>query len=306
MTAHSGTRRRAGRLTVSNWLWGYFFVAPVVVGILVFLVGPLFYAFYLSLTDWNGFVTPAFVGARNFARLFADAEIYNEFWNTLRYMLGVVPGTIILALCVAVLLNAKVKARAFFRTAFFLPMVTMATAVAVVWRWLYNSQYGLVNIVTRLFGWNPLWLGEPALIMPAVIVVAVWGGIGYAAIILLAGLQSIPTTYYEAAQIDGAGPFSRFIHITVPLLSPSIFFLSITQIIGAFKAFDLIFMFSGGGTGSGPTAQAVRTMVYGVYHKGFVLMNMGYAAAEALLLFAIIMLITLFQFYIQKKVVFYE
>jgi len=299
-------RKRAGRLTVNTWLWGYFFIAPVVVGVLVFLVGPLCYAFYLSLTDWDGFGAARFVGLANFTRLLADPELYTELFNTLRYMAGVVPGTILLAMVVAALLNTDVRGRAFFRTAFFLPMVTMAAAVAAVWRWLYNSQYGLVNVVTRLFGWNPMWLGEPRLIMPAVVIVAIWGGVGYAAIILLAGLQNIPATYYEAAEMDGAGPLARFLHITAPLLSPSIFFLSITQMIGAFKAFDLIFMFSGGGAGSGPTARAVRTMVYGVYQKGFVLMRMGYAAAEAIALFAIIMLITLFQFYIQKKVVFYE
>jgi multiple sugar transport system permease protein len=195
--------------------------------------------------------------------------------------------------------------RIFFRTAFFLPMVTMPTAVAAVWRWLYNSQYGLVNYLTRPFGWNPMWLGDPRYILPAVIIVAVWSGIGYASIILLAGLQNIPKTFYEAAEIDGAGPFQRFARITVPLLSPSIFFLTITSMIGAFKAFDLIFMFSGG-IASGPTSQAVRTMVYGIYHKGFVLLRMGYAAAEAVILFCLILLVTLFQFYLQKKLVFYD
>jgi multiple sugar transport system permease protein len=185
-------------------------------------------------------------------------------------------------------------------------MVTMPTAIAAVWRWLYNSQYGLVNYLTRPFGRNPMWLGDPQYILTAVIIVAIWSGIGYAAIILLAGLQNIPKTYYEAAEIDGAGPFRRFTRITAPLLSPSIFFLTITSMIGAFKAFDLIFMFSGGGSSSGPTSQAVRTMVYGIYHKGFVLMNMGYAAAEAVVLFAIILSVTLLQFYLQKKLVFYD
>jgi multiple sugar transport system permease protein len=288
------------------WLWGYFFIAPVMLGIIVFSIGPVFYAFYLSLTDWDGLVKANFVGLRNFGRLFLDRDLYIEFFNTLKYMIGVVPCTIIIALCIASLLNQKVRGRSFFRTAFFLPMVTMPTAVAAVWRWLYNSQYGLVNYLTRPFGWNPMWLGDPRYILTAVIIVAIWSGIGYASIILLAGLQNIPKTYYEAAEIDGAGPFRQFTQITAPLLSPSIFFLTITSMIGAFKAFDLIFMFSGGGSASGPTSQAVRTMVYGIYHKGFVLMNMGYAAAEAVTLFAIILSVTLFQFYLQRKLVFYE
>lgn len=281
-------------------------MAPVMLGIAVFLIGPLFYAFYLSLTDWDGFVKANFVGFRNFGRLFLDRELYVELFNTLKYMIGVVPCTIIIALGIASLLNSKVRGRAFFRTAFFLPMVTMPTAIAAVWRWLYNSQYGLVNYLTRPFGWNPMWLGDPRYILIAVIIVAIWSGIGYASIILLAGLQNIPKTLYEAAEIDGAGALRQFTQITVPLLSPSIFFLTITSMIGAFKAFDLIFMFSGGGISSGPTSQAVRTMVYGIYHKGFVLMQMGYAAAEAVVLFAIILLVTLLQFYLQKKLVFYD
>ncbi|MDR2101121.1 MAG: sugar ABC transporter permease [Treponema sp.] len=298
--------RRIGRNTLNTWLWGYVFVAPVMIGIVVFLIGPLFYAFYLSLTDWDGLSKAGFVGFRNFRRLFLDRELYIEFFNTLKYMIGVVPLTLILALCIASLLNQEVRGRSFFRTAFFLPMVTMPTAVAAVWRWLYNSQYGLVNYLTRPFGKNPMWLGDPQYILTAVILVAVWSGVGYASIILLAGLQNIPKTYYEAAEIDGAGPFRQFTRITAPLLSPSIFFLTITSMIGAFKAFDLIFMFSGGGAASGPTSQAVRTMVYGVYHKGFVLMKMGYAAAEAVVLFAVILLVTLVQFYLQKKLVFYD
>jgi multiple sugar transport system permease protein len=298
--------RRIGRNAINTWLWGYFFVAPVMLGIAVFLIGPLFYAFYLSLTDWDGFVKANFVGFRNFGRLFLDRELYVELFNTLKYMIGVVPCTIIIALGIASLLNSKVRGRAFFRTAFFLPMVTMPTAIAAVWRWLYNSQYGLVNYLTRPFGWNPMWLGDPRYILIAVIIVAIWSGIGYASIILLAGLQNIPKTLYEAAEIDGAGALRQFTQITVPLLSPSIFFLTITSMIGAFKAFDLIFMFSGGGISSGPTSQAVRTMVYGIYHKGFVLMQMGYAAAEAVVLFAIILLVTLLQFYLQKKLVFYD
>jgi multiple sugar transport system permease protein len=299
-------RRRIGRNAINTWLWGYFFVTPVMLGIAVFLIGPLFYAFYLSLTDWDGFVKANFVGFRNFGRLFLDRELYTEFFNTLKYMIGVVPCTIIIALGIATLLNCNVRGRAFFRTAFFLPMVTMPTAIAAVWRWLYNSQYGLVNYLTRPFGWNPMWLGDPRYILSAVIIVAIWSGIGYAAIILLAGLQNIPKTLYEAAEIDGAGAFRQFTQITAPLLSPSIFFLTITSMIGAFKAFDLIFMFSGGGISSGPTSQAVRTMVYGIYHKGFVLMQMGYAAAEAVVLFAIILSVTLLQFYLQKKLVFYD
>jgi multiple sugar transport system permease protein len=262
----------------------------------------------MSLTQWDGLTTPVFIGIANFPRLFRDPQVLTEFFNTLKYMLGVVPVTIIIGTVIANFLNADIKGKSFFRVVFFLPMVTMPVAIATVWRFLFNSQYGLINFLFRPFGLNPQWLGDPAYIMSALIVVAVWSGIGYASILLLAGLQSIPKTYYEAAEIDGASPVYQFGHITVPLLSPTLFFLSITSMIGAFKAFDLIFMFSGAAVtaSGGPTTEAVRTMAFGIYQKGFLLNRMGYAAAEAVLLFAIILLVTLIQFYLQKKVVFYD
>jgi multiple sugar transport system permease protein len=184
----------------------------------------------------------------------------------------------------------------------------MPTAIAAVWRFLFNSQYGLINYLFKPFGLNPQWLGDPKYIMSALIVVAIWSGIGYSAIILLAGLQQIPHTYYEAADIDGANVFHQFFSITVPLLSPTIFFLLITSMINAFKAFDLIFLFSGASVtaSGGPTTEAVRTMVFGIYQKGFLLLKMGYAAAEAVVLFVIILIVTLIQFRLQKKFVFYD
>jgi multiple sugar transport system permease protein len=298
-------RRRISRSTLNTWLWGYFFIAPLSLGLLVFVVGPVFYALFISLTDWNGFTAASFIGFRNFINISRDPQILLELLNTLKYMVGVVPATLIIAIITANLLNTDVRGKGFFRVAFFLPMVTMASAVAIVWKWLFNSQYGIINYFLRPFGLNPQWIGDPKYIMSAVIVVAVWGGIGYSAIILLAGLQSIPKNFYEAASIDGAGPWYRFIRITVPLLSPTIFFLTITSMINAFKAFDLIFMFTNSNSTS-PTTEAVRTMVFGIYQKGFLLRRMGYAAAEAVVLFGLILLVTLIQFRLQKKLVYYD
>jgi multiple sugar transport system permease protein len=301
-------KRRIGRNTLNTWLWGYFFIAPVMIGITIFAIGPVLYALFMSLTRWDGLTSPVFIGLGNFKRLFTDPQVLTEFFNTLKYMIGVVPVMLVIATIIANLLNTGIPGISFFRVAFFLPMVTMPAAVAAVWRWLFNSQYGLVNYLFRPFGLNPQWMGDPEYIMTALIIVAIWSGIGYAAILLLAGLQNIPKTYYEAAEIDGAGPWYRFIRITIPLLSPSLFFLSITSMINAFKAFDLIFMFSGVSTtpSGGPTTEAIRTMVFGIYQKGFLLQRMGYAAAEAVMLFIIILLVTLGQFYLQKKVVFYD
>jgi multiple sugar transport system permease protein len=278
-------------------------------GLLFFVVGPVVYALFISLTDWDGFTAASFIGFRNFIDIFHDPQALLELLNTLKYMVGVVPATLIIAIVIANLLNTDVHGKVFFRVAFFLPMVTMSSAVATVWKWLFKSQYGIINFFLRPFGLNPQWVGDPKYIMSAVIVVGVWGGIGYAAIILLAGLQNIPRNYYEAASIDGAGPWYRFIRITVPLLSPAIFFLTITSMINAFMAFDLIFMFTGmanSTNSTSPTTEAVRTMVFGIYQKGFLLRRMGYAAAEAVLLFGLILLVTVIQFRLQKKLVYYD
>ena len=301
-------KRKAGRITRINWFWGYFFIAPIILGILIFSIGPVLFSFFMSMTEWNGLTSPQFIGLGNFIAMTGDAQISREFINTLIYMIGTVPIGLSIAIVIAVLLNSKIHGKSFFRVAFFLPVVTMPTAIATVWRLLFNSQYGVVNYLFRPFGINPQWLGDPKYIMSALIVVAVWGGIGYSAIILLAGLQNIPKTYYEAADIDGANPFHQFFRITVPLLSPTIFFLLITSMIGAFKAFDLIYLFSGASVvaSGGPTTEAVRTMVFGIYQKGFLLLRMGYAAAEAVLLFAIILIVTLIQFRLQKRFVFYD
>jgi len=306
---HKGIgRRRLGRTTITNWFWGYFFIAPIIIGISIFSIGPLLYSFFMSLTEWNTLTSPEFIGIGNFIEIVRDPQIGREFFNTFKYMIGTVPIGISIAIVIAVLLNSDIRAKSFFRVAFFLPVVTMPTAIAVVWRFLLNSQYGLINYLFRPFGLNPQWLGDPKYIMTALIIVAIWSGIGYDTVLLLAGLQQIPKTYYEAADMDGANPFHRFFRITIPLLTPTIFFLLITSMIGAFKAFDLVFMFSGVRTvaSGGPTTEAVRTMAFGIYQKGFLLLRMGYAAAEAVLLFAIILIVTLIQFRLQKKFVYYD
>lgn len=300
-------RKRLARNTLHTWLWGYAFIAPLLLGILVFSIGPMLYAFYMSLTQWNGLTDPKFIGFANFGRLFSDPEIWNEFGNTLIYIAGVVPLTLLISLFIASLLNARIHFKSFFRVIFFLPMVTMPTAVATVWRWLLNSEYGVVNVFLRPLGLNPQWLGDPQYIMAAVIIVAVWSSVSYASVILLAGLQNIPQSYYEAAEIDGAGAWKKFTSLTVPLISPTLFFLLVTSTIGGFKAFDIIFTFSGAaGNSGGPVTDAIRTMVYGIYQRGFTFMEMGYAASEAAILFVFIMLVTALQFYLQKKLVFYD
>ena len=312
MTKSNNTKPAKNRMSRQKkiaWLWGYIFIAPVILGTLTFSAGPVLYSFYMSLTDWDGLSpgTPPFVGFGNFISLFRDSYIFKEFTNTLIYAVGVVPLTIMIAIILANFLNSRVPARSFFRVVYFLPIVTMPIAVAMVWRWLFNSEMGLVNFLFRPFGLNPQWLGDAKWIMPALIIVSVWSGVGYATVILIAGLQSIAPMYYEVAEIDGANFLTKFFRITLPLLSPTIFFLLITEFIGAFKAFDIVFMFSGASnTSRGPVTDAIRTMVYGIYERGFTFRTMGYAAAQAVLLFGFILIFTGLQFLLQSKTVFYD
>ncbi len=304
-TIQKGSAKKRNRWKRNMAMWGYLFIAPTVIGILVFSIGPMLFAFYMSLNNWDGMTEARFIGLQNFVNLFKNpTDFLIELRNTFVYAISVVPITIFLAIILANFLNSRIPARSFFRVLYFLPIVTMATAVTVVWR---HSQMGLVNYLFRPFGLNPQWLGDPNWIMPALIIVAVWSGVGYATVMCLAGLQSIPTTYYEAAEIDGANAWHKFSRITVPLLSPTIFFLSITSLINAFKAFDNVFMLLGGSeTAAGPTADAVKNMVFGIFQKGFKQLKMGYASSEAVVLFAIIMLVTAVQFGVQKKLVHYD
>ena len=302
-------RRRARELHDSEKFNAYLFIAPLTLGVLIFSIIPILFAFSMSFTDWNSLAAPQFTGTANFLKLMKDANIGIELKNTLFYTLGTVPITLILAVVIANALNQKIPFRGLFRTAYFLPVVTMQVAVAMVWRWMLNSEFGIVNQVLGFLGIvGPRWLGDTRYIMFAVILVTVWNKLGYNTIILLAGLQGISDSYYEAADIEGASAWKKFTRITLPLLSPSIFFVTITLTMDALKAFDIIYVFTGSGADSSasPMLKAIRTMVYGIYENGFVNMKMGYACAEAVLLFLIIMAITAFQFYMQKKWVYYD
>lgn len=300
---------RTRSLRGSERLCGYLFIAPTVLGVFVFSVIPILFSFGMSFTDWDSITEPVFIGLQNYRDMLADPEIRLEVRNTLLYTLGTVPLTLLLSLLLANALNKKLPGKGVFRTLYFLPVVTMPVAVAMVWRWLLNSEFGVVNQVLGFFGVNaPMWLGDPKYVMTAIILVVVWSQVGYNMIILLAGLQGISDSYYEAADIEGAGEFHKFTRITIPLLSPSLFFISITMLMNAFKAFDIIYVFSGSGKdmAQGPVLNATRTMVYGIFERGFTFMDMGYASAEAVFLFFIILAITAFQFIMQKRWVNYD
>lgn len=282
------------------------FTAPMMMGVLIFFIGPILFTFFMSLTDWSSLSAWKIIGLQNFSDAIRDKRMIRELINTSYYALGTVPATTVLSVWVANALNRKTKGTSVYTTVYFLPNITMPAAVALVWAWMFNSKYGVINNILGLIGLpQPVWMGDPRFIMPAIIIVSIWMGMGYNIIILLAGLKSIPDTYYEAADMDGASNRAKFYHITLPLLSPYIFFLLVMSLMGAFKAFDVIFMFTSSQS-YGDLMEASRTMVYGIYEKGFTLYKMGYASMEAVILFVIIALVTAVQFRVQKKWVFYN
>lgn len=282
----------------------YLFIAPVVLGLFIFYMVPAAASFYLSFTEWDGLTAPVFNGFENMMNLMKDETFIRSMKNTVIFTFLSVPLSIILAILVAVLLNQKIKGMVIYRTLYFLPVVTMPVAVGMVWKWLYNSEFGLINYVLGIFHLpQPEWLFDEKIALISIILVSVWMSIGNNIVLLLAGLQGIGTSYYEAAKLDGASRISQFFHITVPLLTPSIFFVFVMSMISALQMFDLIFIMVGTETS---LLDPMRTVVYGVWESGFKYFEMGYASAKAFILFIIILIITVIQMRLQNKWVHYD
>lgn len=300
--AQPGVARRGLKRQNADLLWALLFVGPQLLGLLLFSAIPLISAFYLSLTNWDGFGSRSFIGVQNFVEQFQSPELHTALWNTLLYTLIAVPGGLILSLLVALGLNS-VKGKTFYRLLYFMPVVTSSVAVSVVWLYLINGDFGIINTYAKAwFGITlPNWLVEDRWVMPAIAVIGIWWGLGYNMVIFLAGLANVPQSLVEAAQIDGANKLQIFRNVTIPQLSPTTFFLSVTAIIGSFQVFDQSFVMTGGGPGN-----ASRTMVLHVYDLAFVDFTFGKSSAAAMMLFGIILLVTLFQLYAQKRWVHYE
>ncbi len=271
----------------------YAFLLPAATVLAVFHFYPIIYAFYVSLLRWN-LIDPVhpYVGWDNYTRLAYDPKFLTALGNTAYYAVVSVAVALPLALLFAILLNRKLLGLSWYRTAFFIPHVTSLAAAAMVWHWLYHpDQFGLLNYLIGKLGLPPQqWLLSPSQAMPAMIVVAIWGSLGRDIVILLAGLQNIAPDYYEAAQIDGAGSWQSFRHITLPLLSPTTYFILVISMIGALKVFALPLFLTGGGP-----LDRTFTIVYSIYQEGFRYFRMGNAAAQAYALFALIFLITMLQ-----------
>jgi multiple sugar transport system permease protein len=284
-----------------RWL-GYVYGGPVLIAFVLFNLYPMALGLYLSFTDWDILRPPAFVGLKNWGTLLTDELLWRAVGQTLYYAVASVAGTTALSLGLALALNQRLRSIGLYRTFFFLPAVTSVIAIAAVWRWLYNSEYGLLNALIDQAGFRPLnWLGDSSLAMPAVILMSVWRSAGFNTVLFLAGLQGVPQEYYEAAQIDGASAWSRFRHITVPLVSPTTFFVVVNSLIGSWQVFEQVYILTRGG----PHLSTV-TVVYLIYSNGFEWYKTGYAAAMAYGLFLIILLFTAVQFLLQRRWVFYS
>ena len=285
-------------------LVAYSFIAPNFIGFAVFTLAPLVFALILSFLRWDGANPIQFAGAGNFIRLAGDAIFWRAVWNTIVYTAGVVPLTMASALFLAILLNQRIRARNFFRTVSFFPYVASLVAVAVVWNFIFSPTRGPVNnllsFLTKLpVERLPQWAADRRWAIPTVIFFSVWKNMGYYMVIYLAGLQGVNAELYEAAGLDGAGSWQQFVHVTIPQLAPTTFFILMMLVISSFKVYDIfINIFAGG---DNQLTDTTRVLVYQIYNTAFRSLDFGYASAIAMVLFVLVAGITLIQFRFEKR-----
>lgn len=297
MTTSRKHLKGAARAVARSWTC-YLFILPNLLGVLVFLAYPIIYSFYVSLTRWDFVSPPRFIGFGNYIRLFTQDRL---FWVSMKvtvtYVLMFVPTVLVAALVLAMAMNQKLSGILFVRTAIFVPVVTSMVAVAIVWVWLLSKDFGLINMALRAVGLPGVgWLTNTKTALPSIAMVGVWKSMGYNAIILFAALQGVPRLLYEAAEIDGAGSWSKFWHITIPMIAPAIVFVTITSIIGAFQVFDQAFIMTAGGPGD-------ATYVYNFYffQQAFGQLKMGYASAMSYILFLVMFVSAVLQLRLTRE-----
>lgn len=299
--AANHTRMKGTKRERNEFIWGWLFVLPTLIGLLVLNIYPIFNTIYQSFFKTGDFGKGnTFVGLQNYQKVFADGEVWRSLGNTIKYAILEVPLSVVIALVLADLLNRKMNGRSFYRTIIFLPMVAAPAAVAMVWRWLYNADFGLLNNVLKS---SVRWISDPKYAIYSIAVIGIWSTVGYNMVLFLAGLQEIPRDYYEAAQIDGATGVKAFFNITLPLLSPIIYFVVVTRMIGAMQVFDMIFLVI---EKSNPAFESVQSLVYLFYNYTFEQKNNGYGVTIVVVLLAVIMALTAIQKYGEKKWVFYS
>ena len=280
----------------------YLFLTPVIAGLVLFSLWPILYSFFISLTEWDLLTRPLWRGFSTYIQLFRDQVFLKCLRNTLYYTIVLVPSIVVVSLALALAMNQAVRGRTILRTIFFMPSVSSVVAIALLWSWLYQPEFGLLNYLLRLLGLRGVnWLGLPQWALPSVIIMNVWRNAGYLMVLFLAGLQGVPQEFYEAAEVDGANRWQRFRHVTLPLLSPTTFFIVVLQINWALQVFQEIFVMTEGGP-----AQSTTTMVYYIYVNGWRYFKMGKASALAWVLLVLIGILTAVQFAGQKRWVHYE
>ncbi len=278
-------------------LWGYLFILPNFAGFALFTIVPVVIAFVLSLSNYDIISQFDFVGLRNYAKLFTDNRFLQAMKNTVYYCVLTVPTGIVLSFLVAVLLNRQIRGIRIVRTFVFIPVITSMVAIALVWSMLYEEQSGLLNIILEAVGLNKVgWLTDPDMAMISIAIMSVWKSLGYNMTIYLAGLQGVPADLYEAATIDGANSFQKMIRITIPMLQPTTYFITLTSLIGAFQVFDQVSVMTQGGP-----INSTTTIAMYLYNYGFKFFEMGYACSAAYILFVLVFGISMIQNYISKK-----
>jgi multiple sugar transport system permease protein len=279
------------------------FLLPNLIGFLIFTAIPVGAAFVLAFYDYDLLLGASWAGLENFREMFTTDEVFRAaLFNTVYFTAVSVPLSVVLGLATAMLVNQALRGIVIFRSIFLLPYVTVTVALSLVWKWIYLPDIGLINSVLGVFGIaGPPWLTSGTWAMPALILMSVWKGFGYNMVIFLAGLQSIPDHLYDAAKVDGATAWRRFLNVTLPLLSPTTFFVVVISVISSFQVFDQALIMTNGGPGT-----ATTTLVLYIYQKGFQSFDMGYAAAVALVLFAAIFVFTVIQFMFQRRWVTYD
>ena len=293
------TKMSAAAKNEAKWAWA--FVTPTMLGLIILNFYPVVNTIYQSFCKTGDFGKGnKFVGLANYQTVLSASETWGSLINTVKYAIIEVPFGVVIALVLAVFLNKKLKGTSIYRTIFFLPMVCAPAAVAMVWRWLYNQQFGLIN---NIFHTKVAWVSDPKIAWIAVAVIGVWSIIGYNMVLFISGLQEIPGDYYEAAEIDGATGIRQFFDVTIPLLSPTTFFIVQTRVIGALTIFDLMFMVM---DNTNPALQKVQSIVYVFYKYSFGQGNKGYGAALVMILVVFIMLVTVIMQKAEKKFVFYN
>lgn len=296
-----GERNSGSVLAKQKSKWGIIFVLPQMVSLFCLGILPVIISFILSLFDWNGLRDPIFIGLENFKVVFSAQDTLIAIKNTLVYTILYVPSNIILSLLLAVLLN-KAAGKIFYRAVFFLPQIVTSVAVAVIWSWIYQPQYGILNMILEFFGFEGIsWLRDPATAMGSVIVMSVWWGLGYNTVLFLAALQNVPRSYVEAAMIDGAGKWDIFKNVTLAMISPTTLLVTITSFINSFQVFDQCYLLTSGGP-----AKRTYTMAIYIYDTAFKQFKLGRASAISLIMFVVIVAISALQFILSNKWVNYE